>query len=83
VNDARSEEGALMKTPGPTALLIPCPWSGDENDPAGMSYRLWFWLYRTTRVLRHRFGAHDWRHEVTGSGMKRCTWCGARRRPSE
>jgi hypothetical protein len=58
----------------PTALLIPSPWSGDEYDPIPRTYRAWFWLYRTTRVLRHRIGLHDW---LPG----RCSWCG-KRRPS-
>lgn len=59
----------------PTALGIPCPWSGDENDPTPRRYWAWFWLYRTTRVLRHRIGLHDfqWIHALNA---RRCTWCG-------
>lgn len=56
----------------PTALLIPSPWSGDENDPIPATYRAWFWLYKTTRRLRHRLGLHDW----IGYPSRRCSWCG-------
>lgn len=53
----------------PTALLIPSPWSGDEADPPGTAYRWWYRLYRTSRILRHQIGLHDW-------WLGRCTWCG-------
>lgn len=63
-----------------TALLIPSPWSGDENDRPGTAYALWFRLYRTTRVLRHRLGMHDWRTAYPeGDIHTRCSWCGTRR----
>lgn len=65
----------------PTALLIPSPWSGDENDPAGVAYAAWYRLYRTTRIVRHRLGLHDWRPVwiETGRKFRKCDWCGARR----
>lgn len=59
----------------PTALLIPSPWTGDENDPAPYSYRLWFWLYKRTRILRHRLGLHDFQY-IPALRAHRCTWCG-------
>ncbi|GAA3032292.1 hypothetical protein GCM10020000_06600 [Streptomyces olivoverticillatus] len=61
----------------PTALKIPCPWSGDEKDPVPRTYGTWLWLYETTRKLRHLLGLHDW-HLVPayGPGGRRCTWCG-------
>lgn len=62
----------------PTALLIPCPWSGDANDPMPRAYPLWSWLYRTTRALRHWLGLHDWRHVLIDDHMRYCTWCGRR-----
>lgn len=58
-----------------TALLIPCPWSGDENDPVPRSYRAWIWLYARTRHLRHRVGLHDYEY-VYALAARRCTWCG-------
>ena len=60
----------------PTALRIPSPWSGDENDPIPWSYRWWFALYWSTRIIRHWFGLHDrvvWGVDET---RWRCTWCG-------
>ncbi|MFD4740591.1 hypothetical protein ACFWNQ_24985 [Streptomyces virginiae] len=58
-----------------TALGIPCPWSGDETEPAPRTYRAWVWLYATTRRLRHRISLHD--YERWGiDGGRRCTWCG-------
>ena len=54
-----------------TALRIPSPWSGDENDPIPWTYWPWFRLYRTTRRLRHVVGLHD----GDGTSM-RCSWCG-------
>lgn len=59
-----------------TALLIPCPWSGDEHDPVPRSYWAWIWLYVTTRRLRHRVGLHDWHQYNAELEMLRCTWCG-------
>lgn len=59
----------------PTALLIPSPWSGDGYDPVPRTYPAWFWLYKTTRQLRHRLGLHDW----NGHLRLRCTWCGKTR----
>lgn len=60
-----------------TALGIPCPWSGDECEPVPRSYHAWFWLYQTTRRLRHRIGLHDWRYSPA-TKMRYCTWCGKR-----
>lgn len=70
-----------------TALRIPSPWSGDERDPIPRLYWAWFALYRTTRIVRHRFGAHDWEfvyadpihttEKVLQFGFLRCSWCGA------
>jgi len=57
-----------------TALLIPCPWSGDERDPVPRSYRAWIWLYVKTRRLRHRVGLHDYEYIPALDGL-RCTWC--------
>lgn len=58
-----------------TALLIPCPWSGDENDSTPLRYWAWFWLYKHTRRLRHKLGLHD--YESLGViNCLRCTWCG-------
>lgn len=57
------------KAPRTTALLLPCPWSGDEHDPIPASYRWWFRLYRASRIVRHWLGLHDWQ-------AARCTWCG-------
>jgi hypothetical protein len=64
-----------------TALGIPCPWSGGENDPPPRTYWLWFRLYRVTRRARHRLGLHDWEtlRPEGSSGFYRCTWCGAGR----
>lgn len=59
----------------PTALGIPSPWSGDEFELAGWRYEAWFWLYRRTRILRHKVGLHDWR-SIGVSEAQRCTWCG-------
>lgn len=61
--------------PRPTALLIPCPWSGDENDPTPRRYWAWFWLYKHTRKFRHRLGLHDYQYIYAIHG-RRCTWCG-------
>lgn len=58
-----------------TALLIPSPWSGDENDPITRTYRAWHWLYRNTRRLRHRVGLHDY-ERLPALRERRCTWCG-------
>jgi hypothetical protein len=58
-----------------TALLIPCPWSGDESDPVPRSYRAWIWLYGRTWRLRHRLGLHDYEYVCT-LGHRQCTWCG-------
>jgi hypothetical protein len=58
-----------------TALLIPCPWSGDESDPVPRSYRAWIWLYSRTRRLRHTLGLHDYEY-LCALGSRRCTWCG-------
>ncbi len=58
-----------------TALLIPCPWSGDEDDPVPRSYHAWFWLYARTRRLRHRIGLHDYEY-APALRARRCTWCG-------
>ena len=58
-----------------TALLIPCPWSGDEFDPVPRRYWAWFWLYKHTRRLRHRLGLHDYQYIYALHG-RRCTWCG-------
>lgn len=58
-----------------TALLIPCPWSGDENDPIPPTYRAWLWLYGHTRVLRHKVGLHDYKY-VPATGLWHCSWCG-------
>lgn len=58
-----------------TALRIPCPWSGDENDPVPRSYSAWSWLYKHTRRLRHRLGLHDYQYVVV-LRAHRCTWCG-------
>jgi hypothetical protein len=58
-----------------TALLIPCPWSGDETDPVPRSYHAWIWLYSRTRRLRHRLGLHDYKY-VCALGSRQCTWCG-------
>ncbi|MFE2164875.1 hypothetical protein ACFXB3_07345 [Streptomyces sp. NPDC059447] len=60
--------------PRPTALRIPCPWSGDEHDPVPRSYHAWFWLYAHTRRLRHKLGLHD--YQAWGIAGRRCTWCG-------
>lgn len=59
----------------PTALLIPSPWSGDDYARIPRTYPLWFWLYKTTRSLRHKLGLHDW----DGILLTRCTWCGQTR----
>ncbi|WP_318201051.1 hypothetical protein [Streptomyces sp. SCL15-4] len=59
----------------PTALLIPCPWSGDEYDPVPRSYAAWFWLYTRTRRLRHLLGLHDYQY-VPAIRARHCTWCG-------
>lgn len=64
-------EPALRRT---TALGIPCPWSGDENDPVPRSYRAWFWLYKHSRIWRHRIGLHDYVYAPALSA-RRCTWC--------
>lgn len=66
-----STEPPASQTRQPTALLIPSPWSGDENDPTPQTYRAWHRLYRTTRRVRHWIGLHDW-----NSSQTRCTWCG-------
>lgn len=58
-----------------TALLIPCPWSGDENAPVPYSYRVWIWLYKHTRIARHRLGLHADEY-VYALRAHRCTWCG-------
>ncbi|MFI8792650.1 hypothetical protein [Streptomyces sp. NPDC055105] len=58
----------------PTALKIPSPWSGDEYDPIPRSYRAWFWLYKTTRQLRHRINLHDYRY-VPALHCGQCSWC--------
>lgn len=58
-----------------TALLIPCPWSGDEFGPVPRSYHAWFWLYKHTRRLRHRLGLHDYKYVHALHG-RQCTWCG-------
>lgn len=60
--------------PRTTALGIPCPWSGDEYDPVPRRYYAWFWLYATTRKLRHKIGLHDF--QPWGISARRCTWCG-------
>lgn len=63
----------------PTALLIPCPWSGDDNDARDWRYACWYWLYRNTRALRHRFGLHDWLTAYPDDDViTRCSWCGLR-----
>ncbi|HMG62344.1 MAG TPA: hypothetical protein VK599_05295 [Streptosporangiaceae bacterium] len=59
-------------------MRIPSPWSGDENDPTPHSYRAWFWLYATTRKIRHALGLHDWEASFLTHSRK-CTWCGTRR----
>ena len=58
-----------------TALLIPCPWSGDENEEPPRLYWAWMWLYKHTRILRHRVGLHDYKFSYALQG-RRCTWCG-------
>lgn len=58
-----------------TALLIPCSWSGDENDPVPHSYRAWIWLYTCVQQVRHRLGFHAYRFVPALNG-RRCTWCG-------
>lgn len=62
----------------PTALLIPCPWSGDEHNPTPWTYWWWFRLYRLVRVVRHCFGLHDWRLICVDEPVpwKHCDWCG-------
>lgn len=70
--------GRLRSRERLTALLIPCPWSGDESDPIGWTYRAWYRLYRTSRVARHKLGLHDWRYPPAFSGGRHCTWCGNR-----
>lgn len=61
--------------PRSTALGIPCPWSGDENDPVPRRYTAWIWLYANTRRLRHRIDLHDYAPWGIGE-PRRCTWCG-------
>ncbi len=58
-------------------MLIPSPWSGDDNDPTDWRYHAWFVLYRRTRQIRHAFGLHDW-YEIPIANSRRCSWCGAR-----
>ncbi len=62
-----------------TALGIPSPWSGDENDPRPRSYAAWAWLYRHSRRWRHRIGLHDWAIYGVWPPLAVCTWCGANR----
>lgn len=64
-----------MSARRPTALLIPCPRNLDERGPAPRTYTAWFWLYATTRRLRHRLGLHDYEH-IQLIRSRRCTWCG-------
>jgi len=58
-------------------LGVPCPWTGDDNDPIPPSYWWWYRLYRSVRVVRHRLGLHDWSPQWRGGDL--CGWCGERR----
>jgi hypothetical protein len=78
----------MTKPERPTVLGWRSPWSGDEADAVPRSYRLWYRLYRSTRVARHLVGLHDW-HEVAiadgeplsgAARWSRCDWCGLTRR---
>lgn len=68
-----------------TVLGWRCPWSGDERDPIPRSYRLWYRLFRSTRIVKHLLGWHDWReppavdygHPFGVARWSRCDWCGA------
>jgi hypothetical protein len=67
-----------MITERVTALCIPCPWSGDDNDSTDWRYAAWYQLYSRSRVVRHWLGLHDW-HPTPDPYRRYCTWCGTRR----
>lgn len=71
-----------MTVPWPTVLGIPAPRKGEEADERPLRYRAWFWLYKTVRVTRHRFGRCDWRtiSAYPGPRFDKCDWCGATRK---
>ena len=45
------------------------PWSGSEADPITWRYRLWYRLYRSVRVTKHRFGL-PMRIGIQGVGLE-------------
>lgn len=60
-------------------LFWESPWSGDENDPSGLSYEIWVRLYWKIRKIRHFLNIHDWQTMWPLPGTKsltKCTWCG-------
>lgn len=63
----------------PTILgMFPAPDPDGAGVKQAIYYLVWWPVYRTTRVLRHRLGWHDWESNP-GLPGRWCHWCGERR----